>query len=57
MSNKKSFILHIDSLDILEKLTDEQSGKLLKAMLDYHKGNDLNLTWSSPSNNRSNIRD
>ena len=43
MSNKKSFILHIDSLDILEKLTDEQSGKLLKAMLDYHKGNDLNL--------------
>lgn len=43
MSNKKSFILHIDSLDILEKLTDEQSGKLLKAMMDYHKGNDLNL--------------
>lgn len=35
---KKSFILHIDSLDILDDLTIEQSGKLFKAIRDYHKG-------------------
>lgn len=35
---KKSFILHIDSLEILDDLTIEQSGKLFKAIRDYHKG-------------------
>ena len=35
---KKSFILHIDSLDILDDLTIEQSGKLFKAIRDFHKG-------------------
>lgn len=44
MSNsRKSFLLHFDSLCILDDLTDEQSGKLLKAMRDYHLGHELNL--------------
>ncbi len=36
MSNKKSFILHYDSLEILEKLSDEQAGKLFKAMATFN---------------------
>lgn len=35
--NKKSFLLHIDSLDILDELTDEQAGKLFKAIKAYQK--------------------
>jgi hypothetical protein len=35
---KKSFILHLDSLEILNELTDEQAGKLLKACYDYNIG-------------------
>jgi hypothetical protein len=35
---KKSFILHRDSLDILDELTDEQSGKLFKAIKDFQNG-------------------
>ena len=39
MSNKrKSFLLHIDSLDILDDLTDSESGELFKAIKDYHCG-------------------
>lgn len=33
---KKSFILHIDSLGILDELTDEQSGQLFKEIYNYH---------------------
>ena len=33
---KKSFILHIDSLGILDELTDEQAGQLFKLIADYH---------------------
>jgi hypothetical protein len=33
---KKSFVLHVDSLDVLDELTNEQAGMLLKAMRDYH---------------------
>jgi hypothetical protein len=33
---KKSFILHIDSLGILNELTDEQAGQLFKLIADYH---------------------
>ena len=35
---KKSFILHIDSLEILDHLTDEQSGKLFRAIRDFQNG-------------------
>lgn len=46
---KKSFIIHLDSLEVLDELgqTKEQklieAGKLLFAFRDYHKGNELNL--------------
>lgn len=40
---KKSFLLYLDTLEILHKLTDEQAGKLLKAFLAYHSGQDFNL--------------
>jgi len=33
---KKSFILHVDSLGILDELTDEQSGQLFKEIYNYH---------------------
>ena len=33
---KKSFILHIDSLSVLDELTDAQAGKLFKAIKEYH---------------------
>ena len=35
---KKSFIIHVDSLDILDHLTDEQSGQLFRAIRDFHNG-------------------
>ena len=40
---KKSFIIHLDSLEILDELTDDQAGKLLKAFRDYHHEKDLKL--------------
>ncbi len=40
---KKSFLLHIDSLCILNDLTDEQSGQLFKAMYQYQIGEVLEL--------------
>lgn len=33
---KNSFLLHRDSLAVLDALTDEQAGKLFKAMATYH---------------------
>lgn len=42
--NKKSFLLHIDSLAVLEDLTNEQAGELLKAISAYQKGEDLELS-------------
>lgn len=36
---RKSFILHIDSLGILDELTDEQAGQLFKLIADYHNPN------------------
>lgn len=41
--NKKSFLLHIDSLDILDELTDEQAGKLFKAIKAYQKQEEAEL--------------
>ena len=41
---KKSFLLHIDSLCILNDLTDEQSGQLFKAMYLYQIGEVLELS-------------
>jgi len=40
---KKSFIIHIDSLDVIDDLTDEQAGKLLKAIKSYHKDDEIVL--------------
>ena len=40
---KKSFILHVDSLDVLSDLSNEQAGKLFKAMLAFHRGEEIDL--------------
>lgn len=36
MGNKKSFILHLDTLSILDEITDEQAGQLFKLIYEYH---------------------
>ena len=41
MTTKKSFILYTDTLDVLDVLTDEQAGKLLRAIRSYHDNSDL----------------
>jgi len=44
MSNgRKSFLLHFDSLGILDQLTDEQCGKLFLACRDFNLGEELKL--------------
>jgi len=40
---KKSFILHLDSLDIVDKLTVEMKANLFQAIIDYNRGKELNL--------------
>jgi hypothetical protein len=40
---KKSFIVHIDSLDVLEELTIEQAGQLLHAFRAYNLGKEVEL--------------
>ena len=35
---KKTFVLHVDSLDILDELSNEQCALLFKAIRDYNKG-------------------
>ena len=40
---RKSFLLHIDSLDILDELTSEEAGDLFKAIKDYQNDEDLDL--------------
>jgi len=41
INSRKSFILHKDSLDILDKLSDEQAGKLFKAIHFYQKKQEI----------------
>jgi hypothetical protein len=40
-TKNKFFILHKDSLSILNKLTDEQAGQLFKAIYKYQLNNTL----------------
>lgn len=40
---RKSFILHHDSLNVLDDLTNEQAGLLFKAIKAYHLSDDLTL--------------
>ncbi len=40
---RKSFLLHFDSLGILDQLTNDQCGKLFIACRDYNLGKELNL--------------
>lgn len=37
---KKSFLIYIDSLDILDELSDEEAGRLFKAIKSAQKGED-----------------
>ena len=41
INSRKSFIIHKDSLDILDKLSDEQAGKLFKAIHFYQKKQEI----------------
>lgn len=43
MSEKKSFIVYIDSLSVLDDLNDEQAGKLLRAIRAHHDGVEIEL--------------
>lgn len=40
---RRSFLLHIDSLDVLDELSNEEAGRLLKAMRDYHNDEEMKL--------------
>tara|TARA_R110000764_G_scaffold132941_2_gene220843 strand:- start:720 stop:1349 length:630 start_codon:yes stop_codon:yes gene_type:complete len=40
---RKSFIVHFDSLNVLDDLTNEQAGLLFKAIKGYQLGDDLEL--------------
>ena len=43
-AHRKSFLIHTDSLEILDDLTDEQAGQLFKAIKDYQFGNEPKLS-------------
>ena len=40
---KKSFILHNDSLDVLDSLTDDQAGQIFKAIKSHQRGEEVLL--------------
>lgn len=42
---KTGFILHLDSLDLLDELTNEQAGILFKAIRDYNLGKEPELDF------------
>ena len=41
---RKSFLIHYDSLDVLDDLTDEQCGQLLRAMKAHHLGQEIEIS-------------
>ena len=43
MATKKGFLLLNNQVEIIETLTDEQAGQLLKAFYDYNIGNEIKL--------------
>lgn len=43
MSQKKGFFLLKNQIEIIEDLTDEQAGQLLKAFYDYNNGKEIKL--------------
>lgn len=43
--NRKSFIIYSDSLSVLDELTDEQAGRLFKAIKAYHNGDNFDLEF------------
>lgn len=43
---KTGFILHFDSLNVLDELTDEQAGILFKAIRDYNLGKEPELDFA-----------
>lgn len=43
---KKSFILHLDSLSILDEMTFEQKGILFDAIYKYQQGEEINLDFA-----------
>ena len=45
MEDRKSFILHFDSLDVIDELNDTQIAGLFKAMRDYNLWNEVKLDW------------
>jgi hypothetical protein len=42
-TQRKSFIIHKDSLSVLDELSDEQAGLLFKAMKDYQNDEEIEL--------------
>ena len=38
--NRKSFLLYLDTLDVIQELTDAQIGKLFRAIVSYQHGLD-----------------
>lgn len=43
---KTGFILHLDSLSVLDELTNEQAGILFKALRDYNEGKEPELDFA-----------
>lgn len=41
---KKSFLIYIDSLDVLEELSDEEAGQLFKAVRAFHQNKVVELS-------------
>lgn len=45
MDNRKSLILHFDSLDVIDELSNEQIAQLFKAIRDYNLWKEIKLDW------------